>query len=54
MAPIQQGQQVGKIVYYLDGNEVGECPLVAATHVDKAKIKDMIPYMCGRFFKLCK
>ena len=54
MAPIQQGQQVGKVVYYLDGNEVGECPLVAATRVDKAKIKDMIPYMCGRFFKLCK
>lgn len=52
MAPIQKGQEVGKMTFYLDGNEVGECSLVAASNIDKATLKEMIPYMCSRFFRL--
>ena len=53
-APIQKGQDVGTITYYLDGNKVGEGTLVSASQVEKAKLKDMVPYMCKRFFKLSK
>lgn len=54
MAPVQKGQELGKIIFYLDGNEVGTCPLVAASQIDKATLKEMIPYMCSRFFRLSK
>ena len=54
VAPITKGQEVGKIVYYLDGQEVGETALLATQDVPKATIKQMIPYMCKRFFKVSK
>lgn len=53
-APINQGEEVGKIVYYLDGNEVGEGTLLAASSVKKATLKQMIPYIGKRFFKVSK
>ena len=52
IAPIHKGDEVGQIIYYLDGNEVGEGTLVSASEVNKATLKQMIPYMVGRFFKL--
>lgn len=52
IAPIAKGQVVGRIVYYLEGNEVGEGKIVSATEVKKATIKEMIPYMGRRFFKI--
>lgn len=52
VAPISKGQTVGRIVYYLDGNEVGEGTLVSASEVKKATIKQMVPYMAKRFFKM--
>ncbi len=51
VAPISKGDTVGRIVYYLDGNEVGEGTLISASDVQKATIKQMIPYMAKRFFK---
>lgn len=54
IAPIIKGQEVGRIVYYLDGNEVGEGKLVSASEVKKATLKEMIPYMGKRFFKVSK
>ena len=52
MAPINKGQEVGQIIYYLDGQEVGEGKLVSASDVQKATLKQMIPYMGKRFFKV--
>ncbi|MBE6023661.1 MAG: D-alanyl-D-alanine carboxypeptidase [Cellulosilyticum sp.] len=52
VAPISKGTTVGRIVYYLDGNEVGEGTLVSASDVDKATLKQMVPYMAKRFFKM--
>ncbi|MBU3805216.1 MAG: D-alanyl-D-alanine carboxypeptidase [Candidatus Cellulosilyticum pullistercoris] len=52
IAPISRGQEVGRIVYYLDGNEVGEGKVISASDVKKATLKQMIPYMGKRFFKV--
>ena len=54
VAPIVKGSVIGEITYYLDGVEVGKGQLISATDVEKATIKQMIPYMCKRFFKLSK
>ncbi len=54
VAPISKGNIVGEITYYLDGNEVGRGEVISATDVNKATLKQMIPYMCKRFFKLSK
>lgn len=54
IAPISKGNVIGEIVYYLDGNEVGRGSIVSATDVNKATLKQMVPYMCKRFFKLSK
>lgn len=53
-APISKGEKVGTITYYLDGENVGEGNIVAASDVNKATLKQMVPYMCKRFFKLSK
>ena len=37
-APIDEGQQIGKIVMKLDGEIVGECPVTAAEAVEKMTI----------------
>lgn len=52
IAPIHKGEVVGRIVYYLDGNEVGEGTLQSASEVKKATLKQMVPYMAKRFFKM--
>lgn len=52
IAPIARGQEIGRIVYYLDGNEVGEGKIISASEVKKASLKQMIPYMGKRFFKV--
>lgn len=54
IAPVSKGQEVGRIIYFLDGNEVGEGKLVSASEVKKATLKQMIPYMGKRFFKVSK
>ena len=54
IAPISKGAIVGEMTYYLDGNEVGKGQLISATDVKKATLKQMVPYMCKRFFKLSK
>ncbi len=52
IAPIAKGDEIGTIVYSLDGNVVGEDKLVAAFDVGKAKLGDMIPYTLKRFFDM--
>ncbi|MDF2878964.1 MAG: Serine-type D-Ala-D-Ala carboxypeptidase [Clostridia bacterium] len=53
-APIQKGEQIGTITYYLDGAHVGEAPIVSAYDVGKAKLNDMIFYMYRRYFSVAK
>lgn len=53
-APVSKGDKIGVITYYLEGTEVGEAPVIAAYGVEKAKLKDMIPYMYKRYFNLSK
>lgn len=53
-APMTKGDKVGTITYYLEGQPVGEGNIVAAHDVNKASLKEMIPYMCKRYFKLSK
>ncbi|WP_053985144.1 D-alanyl-D-alanine carboxypeptidase family protein [Niameybacter massiliensis] len=52
IAPVYKNQKLGTIVYSLDGEVVGEAPLVAAFDVGKAKFNDMLPYMAMRYFRL--
>lgn len=53
-APIKKGEVVGSVTYYLEGEPVGEGNIVAATDVDKATFKQMLPYTIKRFFKVSK
>ncbi len=54
VAPIIKGQELGNITYYLDGKEVGQDIVIAASEAKKATLKQMVPYMFKRFFKLSK
>lgn len=51
-APLSKGDKIGVITYYLEGKKVGEAPVVAAYAVNKATLKNMIPYMLKRYFTL--
>ena len=35
-APVEQDQQIGKLVYYLDGQEIGTVEITAKTSIDRA------------------
>jgi D-alanyl-D-alanine carboxypeptidase (penicillin-binding protein 5/6) len=35
-APVEEGQQIGKLAYYLDGQEIGNVPILAAEGVERA------------------
>ncbi|MEG0388169.1 MAG: D-alanyl-D-alanine carboxypeptidase, partial [Niameybacter sp.] len=52
VAPIYKNQKLGMITYSMDGEVVGEAPLVAAFDVGKAKFNHMLPYMGARYFRL--
>lgn len=53
-APIKKGEVVGTVTYYLEGEVVGEGNIVAATDVEKATFKQMLPYTIKRFFRVSK
>ena len=37
-APVKEGQQVGKMVYYLEGNIIKEYPIIAVNNVSQRNI----------------
>ncbi|MDD2979245.1 MAG: D-alanyl-D-alanine carboxypeptidase [Hespellia sp.] len=41
-APIEKGKKVGSRVYSLDGETIGELPIVASDTINKAKFKDYL------------
>ena len=54
IAPVKKGDVVGSVTYYLGGETVGEGNIVAASDMDKATLKQMLPYMAKRFFRVSK
>lgn len=41
-APIQKGDNIGRVKYYLDGEEIGECKIYAGESVGKIKFFDIV------------
>lgn len=41
-APIEAGEELGMLIYYLEGNEIGRIPLVAQESVAKATYQDYL------------
>ena len=35
-APVEKGQQIGRLVYYLDGTELGNVEITAAEAIERA------------------
>lgn len=52
MAPIEKGQQVGRLEYRLNGNVLGSAPIIAKEAVEKAGFLDYIKRL-GSQFLLC-
>jgi D-alanyl-D-alanine carboxypeptidase (penicillin-binding protein 5/6) len=41
-APVEQGEELGAIIYYLKDKEIGRIPLVAESKLEKAVYKDYL------------
>lgn len=51
-APIKSGQEVGRILYYYEGNELGSVPLLSCQNVKKAGYTDLLLQAFGKLFML--
>lgn len=49
-APLKKGEQIGKVVYKLDGKEIGSVPIIAGENVEKAGVFD---YLKDAFRQWC-
>ena len=52
IAPVEEGQQVGRLKYSLDGKEIGEVAIVASERIDKATYLDCLKKMWKQFLKI--
>ena len=41
-APVKKGQQIGSLIYYYNGKEIGTIPIVAKENIEKAHYIDHI------------
>ena len=48
-APIKEGQPIGKVIYSLDGKEVGSLPVLSAETIKKATFLDYLSKVLHRF-----
>ena len=48
-APVEEGEELGKIIYSLDGKVIGEVKIQAAKKVEKASYLDMLKKTAGEF-----
>lgn len=48
-APIEKGEQAGRAVYFLNGQEVGSVPIVYSFDIEEAKYKDYLIKIFGFF-----
>ena len=53
-APILEGEIIGEIIYSMNGKEIGKGDIVSTRAVNKATLKQMLPYTVKRFFKVSK
>ena len=53
-APISQGQSLGNITYYLNGNTLGSVSLVAETSVNKIGLLNMTKHVFNNWFTLLR
>jgi len=49
-APIKKGQQIGTLVYYYNGQEIGKVPILASENIEKAKFSNFIEKVMKKFF----
>lgn len=53
-APVSQGQQLGTVTYYLDGDKLSTVSLVAETSVDKINLFSMTKSVINNWFTLLR
>lgn len=53
-APIQQGQVLGKIIYNLNGKEIGKVNIIAEKSIEKISTFKMIEYVYSKWFSLLR
>ncbi len=51
-APIEENAPIGKVTYYLDGEKIGEVPIVADKSIRKAKFSDSFVRILKKFFNI--
>lgn len=49
-APVEAGEKVGEVIYFIHGTEVGRTDLITAEAVEKADINTMLERMLKRWF----
>lgn len=49
-APVKQGDQIGELVYYYDGQQIGSLPITSAEEVGEAKYMNYLEKIMKRFF----
>ena len=52
IAPLKEGDQIGELVYFYDGQPIGSIPIVASKSVDEAKFINYLEKIVKKFF-LC-
>lgn len=52
VAPVEEGQQVGKLKYSLDGKEIGEVAIVASESINMATYFDCVKKMWQQYLKI--
>ena len=48
-APVEEGAEVGKATYFLDGAQLGSVPILYAESIEKAKYPDYLKKIFGFF-----
>lgn len=52
-APVEKNTQIGKIIYKLEGKEIGIVPILTTEAIRKATYKDAVIKCMKRFFVIC-
>ena len=53
-APVEQGQTLGSVTYYLNGNKLDSVNLVAESSVNKIDLMNMTKYIFSKWFSLLR
>ena len=53
-APVQKGNTVGKVIYNLNGEKIGECNLIINENIDKIDFLNMERYILNKWFNVLR